>query len=156
MLTNFGRVAPRLWRAAQPDAAGLSDLVVLGVETILKLNGDEEMTLARERELFHGVGGVTGFTLDFPIVDLAQVRTVVRAIDDRLTDTEHVLVHCTLGRDRTGLVIGAWQLAHGLPLDDVLIERRRYGTDWLTDHTVDLAVIDALYRLRDEREAARA
>src|SRR5438445_2243887 len=113
MLTNFGVVESGIYRCAQPDAKGFNDLYhQLRVTTIIKLNDNSEYPLEREKQEFSG--RVLDFGLSTFHPDIGVVRTIATNIDQLhlslLSSRDALAIHCSHGRDRTGLVIGAWIL----------------------------------------------
>jgi tyrosine-protein phosphatase SIW14 len=143
-LSNFGIVAPgRLYRAAQPDAKGFQDLVALGVTLAVKLDGDGEYPHARENAEFPGPVWVEEVATFQP--DRVQVVHLATRLDQALASGLVAVVHFLHGRDRTGLVIGAWRLLFAQwTLAQVLEERQLYGAGWL----IDLADREILLVLR--------
>lgn len=148
-LHNFGIVTPRLYRCAQPDAAGFRDLNHFGVSMILKLNTDVDYPVDRER------GEFTGGVWPRPISTFrpnAKVATDVVAQLQLATQQNVVAVHCTHGRDRTGLIIGAWRLlVDRWTLDAVNDERALYGSVsivHLVTHEIDEVLAEIAQQTR--------
>ncbi len=117
---NLVQVEPGLWRSGQPIAA--SEWVYLkgqGVHHVVKLNFDSEGS----------DGGATAIGLDVHLLSIQPEgdkdlfdnisNTFVRPEVSKLVEAEKViaagggvLVHCTHGQDRTGLVIGIHRVMH--------------------------------------------
>ncbi|MGH8049215.1 MAG: tyrosine-protein phosphatase [Arenimonas sp.] len=103
-LSNLHRVTPMLYRSAQPDAASGDTLRKLGIKTVLsfrKRNKDEPL---------HKTAGVTFkryplYTWDIEEKDIIEV---LRIIDN--PDNQPILVHCTHGADRTGLMMASYRM----------------------------------------------
>ena len=137
-LNNFGLVDKRangasLWRAAQPDSSGFKLLVDLGIDGVFKLNNNAEFPDARETQYVEPAF-VSLVPMDPFTPDEKFVRGVVKEIDAALTDGTSVFVHCTHGRDRTGLVIGAYRaLINHWTFGAIQKERMVYGANWLVD-----------------------
>ena len=129
-LNNFGIVTENLLRCGQPDLRGVADLADLAVTTIFKLNSDAATDEAEWCRL-------KGIQLAYsPIPTLTNTADVIRALVGRvqaaLVAGARVVVHCEHGRDRTGLVIGAWQLIYqNLTLETVNEERAAFGVTGL-------------------------
>jgi hypothetical protein len=126
-LSNFGIVKPGLYRCAQPDADGWRTLNALGVSLALKLSTSDEYPRDREaRE-----AGPSVQIQESPIDQWKPESKVVCGMVSDLVEwisTGAIVVHCAHGRDRTGLVIGAYRLlADGWTLDQVNAERAVYG-----------------------------
>jgi Tyrosine phosphatase family len=130
-IENFGTVAEgdgwTLYRCGQPDDDGFRELLRLGVNTILKMNATEEFSDAEEIRLFlPGTVEFLPLTTYFPDPDYA--REAVRVIQSLTDAGKSVAVHCSHGRDRTGLVIAAWRiLVSGWSVERSDEERRRFG-----------------------------
>jgi protein tyrosine/serine phosphatase len=117
---NFGEVSPEIWRGGKPTREGMHWLADRGVKTIIDLQMEDES------------GDVPAGVRYVPIrvsmweCDCVDVEAVVRAIEE---SPKPVFVHCQAGRDRTGLAVAAWRMAHGMSADDAIAEMERYGTN---------------------------
>jgi hypothetical protein len=111
---NLDRVDDGLYRSGQPvTPEAWAYLRSLGIKTVVKLNYDEEGSDEGAVQ-----AGMTVVSLPIPprndvasIVDLPErkrVSEVVRILERR----DGVLVHCTHGQDRTGLVVGIYRVHH--------------------------------------------
>ncbi|HEX3052364.1 MAG TPA: dual specificity protein phosphatase family protein, partial [Aggregatilineaceae bacterium] len=56
--------------------------------------------------------------------DIAQAEAVIRHIDQMNEQKRPVLVHCYAGSGRTGTILHAYYLAHGLNLDEAKAQVR--------------------------------
>ena len=107
---NFGVVVPGgIYRGGQPTSSGMKYLRELGVRTVVKLN---HMRLDQEQEQAQRLGmKFVSLPLDPSSVgeqtSCTSVATAVAILSDR--STWPVYLHCTHGRDRTGLVVGGGQ-----------------------------------------------
>lgn len=108
---NLEQVEPGLWRSGQPTTATeWAYLKSIGVRHVVKLNYDHEGTddLARAAGLDVHVLSIHPDTLDvFAPIDAHKVYAALRVI----IAGGGVLVHCTHGQDRTGLIVGLWRIA---------------------------------------------
>lgn len=128
-LNNFGTVTERhgnfLYRSAQPDWNGYDDLEQLGVTHVFQLNfKDFANYIPNHTELkFTRYGMVpAGKPHD------ETIKQIVNQIDEAMKLGD-VLVHCTFGRDRTGLVIAAFRiLKEGWTYPEAYDEMQRYST----------------------------
>jgi protein tyrosine/serine phosphatase len=128
-LNNFGIASRGLYRCGQPDREGINSLASIGVKTILKLNSEvpEEYEWCK----------LVGITLtNNQIPTLTNTAEVVKALVARLNNLMQiagpVCVHCEHGRDRTGLIIGAYRLIYDkAPFTLVQAERAAYGVTGL-------------------------
>jgi protein tyrosine/serine phosphatase len=106
-LPDFAQVTPNLYRSGQPTQAGVAKIKSLGIKTILKLNDDDPQEadwaasdgVTLEPMLLSNEGS--------PTYD--QIDAALAFINDAAN--QPVLVHCHLGHDRTGAVIGAYRVA---------------------------------------------
>ena len=121
-LPNLHRVDAKLYRSAQPTAEGMTNLVALGVKTVVNLrdnhsDSDEIGALplvARRIEIFTGN----------PKVE--QVRAFLAIVDD--TNSVPVLVHCQHGADRTGTMCALYRvLRQGWKVEDAIAEMKDGG-----------------------------
>lgn len=125
-LNNFGFLAPNLARGAQPDPQGFRDLVALGFTFTYKLNDEAEYPIAAEARFFTGEVVSDPYPTFSP--DPVRVRRSVQQIRDLLEGGARVFLHCTHGRDRTGLIAGAYRLIiDRWTLEAVDEERAAYG-----------------------------
>ena len=108
---NAGKINDHLYRGAQPDVIGLSELKNLGVNTIVDLRRESTSTLNEEkaRATTLGVrfvsiplGGFSNPTSE----QLAQFFSLLRE-DPQPT----IFVHCQFGEDRAGVFIAAYRIA---------------------------------------------
>ncbi len=108
---NAGKINDHLFRGAQPDVIGLSELKNLGVNTIVDLRREATSTMNEEkaRAATIGVrfvsiplGGFSNPTSE----QLAQFFSLVRE-DPQPT----IFVHCQFGEDRSGVFIAAYRIA---------------------------------------------
>lgn len=147
-LNNFGVVLPgRLYRCEQPGRRGFSDLAVLGVNTIVKLNTDREYPLALEKGQFPG----SVFPFALPMTPSPeQLQRMAGELNELLNQKRIIAVHCLDGRDRTGALIGAWRLLHdGWSRDAMTDERKIFGAGELLNRTFDRMIVGALEGLVD-------
>lgn len=61
---------------------------------------------------------------DFHAPALAQLHEIVRFLDECRSAHCTPLVHCAMGRGRTGTVLAAWLIAHGAPVQQALQDVR--------------------------------
>jgi protein tyrosine/serine phosphatase len=155
MLNNFGWVdalvldgkTANLFRCAQPDTLGFQTLEALGVKVVVKLNDTKEFPDTLERELYHGEISFLDLPRLFEVPPKDKLTGIVELIHDYLAQGKSVLVHCTHGIDRTGLVIGAYRIIHqNWSMDEVLAERKAYGVTLLHD-LADRNIVNLLWSL---------
>jgi protein tyrosine/serine phosphatase len=109
-ILNFGKISDVLYRGAQPDAVGLTNLAKLGVKLIINLRMTNDLwapeeTLARAQGLLYTNIPLRG--LGRPTDD--QIRSILALIQ---TAPGPVFVHCQHGCDRTGTVVACYRIQH--------------------------------------------
>ena len=117
-LDNFSCVyrigGASLFKGSQPYTLDdFHTLSVVGVDVLYKLSNDLEFLGSREEELAAQFG-MTVRNIGLPQLELAQLvhsesDALVHLIERDLQSGMSVYVHCILGVDRTGFVIGAFQ-----------------------------------------------
>ena len=129
-ILNFGKVSDMLFRGAQPDAVGITNLQRLGVKTIVNLRMADEVWKGEEAESrshgiiytnlpLHGVGRPTD----------EQVSIVLKVIE---TLPGPVFIHCQHGCDRTGTIVACYRIKHDQwEGGKALAEAVHYGMSWL-------------------------
>jgi protein tyrosine/serine phosphatase len=76
-----------------------------------------------------------------------EVVGVVREAQMALEAGTSVFIHCTHGRDRTGLIIGAYRLlVNGWTFDQMMEERTIFKTNFITEFA-DHGIIEVLRSL---------
>ena len=119
---NLHKVSDKLYRSAQPTAEGMTNLVALGIKTVVNLrdnhsDSDEIGDLplkARRIEIF------TANMKD------KYVDEFLSFVDD--TNAVPVLVHCQHGADRTGTMCAMYRiLREGWTADDAIDEMKNGG-----------------------------
>jgi tyrosine-protein phosphatase SIW14 len=125
-ITNFGKINDRLYRGAQPDLAGISNLTRLGIKSIINLRMTDDVW--KPEAAAASANGIT-YT-NIPLYSLAppthaQVAALLALIE---TLPAPVFVHCQHGCDRTGTIIACYRIRHnGWPNQAALEEARKYG-----------------------------
>ena len=121
-LPNLHRVDAKLYRSAQPTAEGMTNLVALGVKTVVNLRDNHSdldeiggLSLAAKRiEIFTGN----------PKAE--QVKAFLAIMDD--TNAVPVLVHCQHGADRTGTMCALYRiLRQDWKVEDAITEMKDGG-----------------------------
>ena len=125
-ITNFGKVNERLFRGAQPDAAGIASLARLGIKSIINLRMTNEVWKGEEAQ--SQARGI--------IYTNVPLRGIGRPTDTQvamlLALIEHlpapVFVHCRYGCDRTGTIIACHRIDHDHWSNEAALEEaRKYG-----------------------------
>lgn len=121
-LANFARVSRNLYRAAAADRAGYLAARALGVRTIVDLR-----ELHTDRPNLAGTGLLyVRVPMNAAEIDDEEVADFLRVV--RNPDYQPVLVHCTAGSDRTGVVVAIYRvLEQGWPVEQAAAELPRFG-----------------------------
>lgn len=134
-IPNFGVVVKKhLTRSGQPDIAGFRHLRKAGVSVVLKLDTDGEFSNALEKKYFGGrvkFGYVsTDHTIDpYYCEEAIQLADWIQL---QIEKGKWVHVHCWMGRDRVGVVVGTWMIRHGgYTFKDVQNTWSQYGTPFV-------------------------
>ena len=101
---NLNRVTPRLYRSAQPDAAGMRELEKLGVKTVIDLrdlNDDAKEARGTKLRLLR----VKMDAWHIEDEDIARALALLRR-----KENGPFLVHCHHGSDRTGVVCAMYRI----------------------------------------------
>jgi protein-tyrosine phosphatase len=115
------------------------------VGLIFKLNSDNEYPV--DRELLLSQANVHSIPVDQWHPERTDLHKLVSLIHDALYSTS-VLIHCTHGRDRTGLVCGAWRiLKNGWSPDKAIAEMHAFGAVGLIE-LADREIVEALRELK--------
>ncbi len=107
---NGGKITDSLYRGAQPKEAGLSELKLLGVTTIVDLRGEDQEKITWERNRAESLGmrfvhiPVSGWS---PPTDeqVVQFLSLFRG-----EPGQKVFVHCRFGDDRTGVFVATYRM----------------------------------------------
>ncbi len=107
---NAGRINQHLYRGAQPKPQGFEELRKLGIGIVVDLHntGSEQENERREVESLgmHYVAIPLSSTHRPSDAQTARFLKILR-----YNPSEKVFVHCNLGADRTGVMIGAYRMA---------------------------------------------
>ncbi len=125
-IVNFGKVNDRLYRGAQPDALGISNLKKLGIKTILDLRMTNEVwpveaAAARANGITYTNLPMKGYGRPTPD-QVAQALAIIETLPSP------VFVHCRHGCDRTGTIIACYRIRHEQwSAEQALQEAKQYG-----------------------------
>ncbi len=122
---NLHKVSDGLYRSAQPTAEGMTNLVSLGVKTIVNLrhnhsDADEiqDLKLTAKR-----------IPINTWSIRTSQAREFMKIIAD--TNAAPVLVHCQHGADRTGSFVAIYRVVEqGWTVDEALKEMTEGGYNY--------------------------
>lgn len=132
-LPNFGRVTDMLYRGAQPNVQGFSELQAMGVAIIVNFR-DEPKEVANERREVESLG-IRYVSIPWSGVREPASGQVVEFLDlVRSNPQIRIFVHCQRGADRTGVMIAAYRIAveHKTAAEAVSEMREfHYAHSWL-------------------------
>ena len=119
---NLHKVSDKLYRSAQPTAEGMTNLVALGIKTVVNLRDN------------HSDSDEIG---DLPLkarrIEILTANMKDKYVDEFLsivddTNAVPVLVHCQHGADRTGTMCAMYRsLREGWTADDAIDEMKNGG-----------------------------
>lgn len=119
---NLHKVSDVLYRSAQPTAEGMTNLVALGIKTVVNLRtfqGDGPLCAGLPLRTRH-ISVFTGNMKD------EYVRAFLDIVDD--ADAVPVLVHCRHGADRTGTMCALYRTARqGWSVEEAITEMKDGG-----------------------------
>lgn len=117
-LRRFDRVDAVVYRSAQPSQEQLRELHRrYGIRTVLKLNSGAEAVPEGVTLIHHPLN-----VMKEPSPQ--ELQAVLDAID---RSAKPLLVHCTHGEDRTGLVVALYRRRHGTATDTAYADMMRHG-----------------------------
>ena len=104
-LSNLGRVAPGVYRGAQPLPEGYRSLKAMGIRTVVNLRTRHTEKAAVE------VAGMRSIEIPISTTSTIDPEAVTRALS-AITDpaNQPVFLHCAQGRDRTGVVVAVYRM----------------------------------------------
>lgn len=106
----YAQVSSNIWRGGQPTEAGWNWLASNGVKRVVKLNMIHNGV--EDTEQFAVSNGLLVFRCPIPFMEQTIGRPDQIRLDAAVAaiSQEGTFVHCTFGKDRTGLVIGMYRV----------------------------------------------
>lgn len=131
-------VAPGvLWRGAKPDEQAASALLSKGVKTIVNLEWlhDDRDALSRARtpsDAHHDAQyfRVKDWELLVVLTPSVADDKVAHFLAITRTQATPIYVHCRSGQNRTGVMVAAYRVFNGMPIEDAIAEMKRYNGFW--------------------------
>ena len=142
------RTAATLWRGAKPDVAGAADLVALGVRTVVNLE-----LMHDDLRVFQNVAIANTASAEiryFRVRDWEPLALFAPRITDEhvahflaITRTQlgPIFVHCRSGQNRTGVMVGAYQIVNGSDPARTIKAMKDFGGFW---SAADSAYLESL------------
>jgi protein tyrosine phosphatase (PTP) superfamily phosphohydrolase (DUF442 family) len=119
---NLHKVSDKLYRSAQPTAEGMTNLVALGIKTVVNL-----------RDNHSDLDEIGGLPLKARRIEIFTANMKDKYVDEFLaivddTNAIPVLVHCQHGADRTGTMCAMYRiLREGWTVGDSIDEMKNGG-----------------------------
>ena len=143
MVNSCVVVDAKLWRGAAPTVDGAASLANLGVKSIvnLELIFDDRGTFESSKPALNLTTEIQYFRLrDWePLVVLAPSvldETVAKFIALTRSAPQPLYVHCRSGQNRTGVMVAAYRVFNGMPIEDAITEMGRYKGIWFDSDAV--------------------
>ena len=129
-LPNFHKVNDKVYRGAQPEAAGWPSLAKLGVKTVIDLREPGEHSTGEEAKAVEAAG-MKYVNVPMKGVVAPSDEKVSQALDLLLNSPDPVFVHCRRGKDRTGTIIACYRMSHDRWNNkQALSEAKSLGMSW--------------------------
>lgn len=128
-----------LWRGAKPTKAAAAALVERGVKTVVNLEW-----LHEDVDAFNGAAPTESGQREieyFRVIDWEPMVVIAPStVDDRVarfiaitrSQPKPIYVHCRAGRNRTGVMVAAYRIFNGMPIEDAIAEMGRYQGEWFS------------------------
>lgn len=117
-LPRFDRVDSGVYRSAQPSGDQLRKLMTqYGIRTVLKLNTGVDAAPTGVTVLSHPLS-----VMKEPTVK--ELEAILEAIEN---SPKPVLIHCTHGEDRTGLIVALYRMRRGTTTETAYADMVRHG-----------------------------
>ncbi len=122
-LSNVGRVAPGVFRGAQPGKDGYATLKAMGIKTVIDMRTTESEKTQVEAAGMRAIAVPIKMTRDGL---KEKVDQVVALMADPAN--QPVYVHCRHGQDRTGISVAAYRMKQqGWSLAEAEAEMQAFG-----------------------------
>ena len=126
-LAVVGRVAPGIYRGAQPESEGYATLKAMGIRTVINFRERHG-----EREAVEAAGMRY---VEIPMSFLTKADpAVVRKALSVMTDpaNQPVFLHCSVGMDRSGVVVAVYRMeVDGWSKAEAVVEMESFGFHWI-------------------------
>jgi protein tyrosine/serine phosphatase len=143
-IKNSCIVNDTLWRGAKPDALAATTLIARGVKTVVNLELLHDDLDAFSIKNGAKVDAITSNPLTqtiqyFRIRDWEPIVAIShRAVDKHVaefiaitrTQPAPIYVHCRSGRNRTGVMVAAYKVFNGTPIEEAVADMKRFKGEW--------------------------
>lgn len=141
-IKNSCIVNESLWRGAKPNPVAAASLVEHGVKTIVNLellHDDLGAFGAFDKSDVKVNNPVTQSIQYFRIRDWEPIvavshRTVDKHVAEFIAITRSapspIYVHCRSGRNRTGVMVAAYKVFNGTPIEEAVADMKRFNGEW--------------------------
>lgn len=122
-LTNVGRVAPHIYRGAEPLLEGYTTLKKMGIRTVINLR-----TTSSEKQAVEAAG-MRSVEVPLSVLNDINPKTVNEVIQIMKDPANQpIFLHCRQGQDRTGIIVAAYRMkVDGWSLADAEAEMQSFG-----------------------------
>jgi protein tyrosine phosphatase len=161
-IENSCVVAPQvLWRGAKPDGLAAASLIERGVKTVvnLELLHDDLKTFESAK-----LSSSQSYQLQyFRVADWEPlVALSTRLVDDHVahfiaitrSQPKPIYVHCRSGRNRTGVMVAAYNVFNGMPIEDAVADMQRYNGEWFVQDAKYIRSLNPQHKAKLESKIA--
>jgi tyrosine-protein phosphatase SIW14 len=122
-LSNVGRLAPGIYRGAQPQPSGYATLKAMGFRTVVNLRSQHSEKAVVE------AAGMRSIEIPMQTTTTVNAETVKRVVAQMTNPANQpVFVHCAQGQDRTGIVVAVYRMdVEGWSNDEAEAEMQAFG-----------------------------
>ena len=151
-----------LWRGARPSADGAVDLINRGVRTVVNLE-----LIHNDAPVFDQIAVPPNKSNEieyFRVRDWEpNVKWAPRLLDEHVahflaitrTRPKPLFVHCRQGQNRTGVMVAAYRVFNGIPIEEAIAEMKRYNGLFFNDDAKYIRTLTAARRAEFEPKIAQ-
>lgn len=117
-IKRFKQIDETLFRGAKPTKAQYKKLKKMGIKRVIAFNTDPKILNgnALEKDVAESMG-IKYTRIKMPCTETPtdkQVKTFFKIMDKARKNNEKVYIHCTHGKDRTGMFCAMYEIKYGL------------------------------------------
>lgn len=117
-IKRFKQIDDTLYRGAKPTEAQYKELEKLGIKTVVAFNTEQTIKAGTKLEKdVAKANGIKFIDLSMDCNDLPSdknVKKFFKTLENAKKNKEKVYIHCTYGKDRTGLFSAMYKIKYGL------------------------------------------